>query len=61
VFDPASYAARATYERPELTATGMRYVVVNGALAVDGGKVTGAAAGRALVQRPSSGALRGVR
>ncbi len=55
VFDPASYAARATYERPELTATGMRYVVVNGALAVDGGKVTGAAAGRALVQRPSSG------
>lgn len=55
VFDPATYAARATYERPELTAIGMRYVLVNGALAVDGGAITGAAAGRALAKRPSRG------
>lgn len=55
VFDPATYAARATYERPELTATGMRYVLVNGVLAVDGGKLTGAAAGRALAKPPAPG------
>ncbi len=55
VFDPATYAARATYERPELTAIGMRYVLVNGRLAVDGGEITGAAAGRALPHRPASG------
>lgn len=55
VFDPATYAARATYERPELTATGVRHVLVNGALAVDNGAVTGAAAGQALARRPASG------
>ncbi len=48
VFHPATYAARATYENPEQPAEGMRYVLVNGALAVDGGRLTGAAAGRAL-------------
>ncbi len=48
VFDPASYAARATYEAPEQPAVGIRYVVVNGILAVDDGRLTGAAAGRAL-------------
>ena len=55
VFDPASYAARATYERPELTATGMRQVLVNGVLAVENGEITGAAAGRALAKRPPAG------
>ena len=55
VFDPVAYAARATYERPEQTATGMRYVLVNGSLAVDEGEITGSAAGRALAKRPTSG------
>lgn len=55
VFDPATFAASATYERPELTAIGMRYVLVNGALAVDGGKLTGMAAGRALAKLPAAG------
>lgn len=55
VFDPEQFAARATYEQPERTATGVRYVLVNGALAVDEGRLTGAAAGRALVHRPASG------
>lgn len=55
VFDPAIFAARATYENPEATAVGMRYVLVNGMLAVDAGQVTGAAAGRALAHRPSPG------
>lgn len=48
VFDPATIADRATYEQPTLLATGMRYVLVNGKLAVDGGRYTGALAGRPL-------------
>ncbi len=55
VFDPASYAARATYEQPTLYAAGVRAVLVNGVLAVDGGKVTARAAGRALPHLLSSG------
>lgn len=48
VFDPETVADRATYEQPTLLATGMRYVIVNGALAIDGGAYTGALAGRVL-------------
>lgn len=48
VFDPATLADQSTYEHPEQLATGMKYVVVNGTLAVDQGKYTGALAGRAL-------------
>jgi N-acyl-D-aspartate/D-glutamate deacylase len=56
VFDPARYASRATYEQPELTAAGVRTVLVNGRVAVDGGRLTGEAAGRALAHAPPSGA-----
>lgn len=55
VFDPKSFAARATYEQPTLLSAGVRNVVVNGVLAVDGGALTGAAAGRALPQTPKGG------
>ena len=55
VFDPKSYAARATYEAPTLYAAGVRTVLVNGVLAVDGGKLTGHAAGRALPHTPIAG------
>ena len=55
VFDPRTYAARATYERPTVPAIGVRTVVVNGVVAVDGGKLTGAAAGRALPRTPRPG------
>jgi N-acyl-D-aspartate/D-glutamate deacylase len=55
VFDPKTYAARATYAQPALTAAGMRTVLVNGVLAVDGGRLTGRAAGRALPHRPTPG------
>lgn len=55
VFDPERFAARATYERPELTASGMRYVIVGGEVAVGDGAVTGTAAGRALSHRPAEG------
>jgi N-acyl-D-aspartate/D-glutamate deacylase len=56
VFDPATYAARATYEQPDLTAVGVRAVLVNGRVAVDDGRLTGAADGRALAHVPPAGA-----
>lgn len=48
VFDLETFSDRATYEQPELPATGMRYVIVNGRIAVDDGAFTGVLAGRAL-------------
>jgi N-acyl-D-aspartate/D-glutamate deacylase len=58
VFDPEHYGERATYEEPTLPAEGVRSVVVNGKLAVDGGRLTGQAAGRALRHRPTPGSCR---
>lgn len=55
VFNPKSYAARATYDSPEQLAAGVRTVVVNGVLAVDNGQPTSRAAGRALRKTPSAG------
>jgi N-acyl-D-aspartate/D-glutamate deacylase/dipeptidyl aminopeptidase/acylaminoacyl peptidase len=48
VFDEKTIADRSTYENPEVFAEGMKYVIVNGKLAVDGGKYTEVMAGRAL-------------
>jgi N-acyl-D-aspartate/D-glutamate deacylase len=48
VFDEKTTSDRATYENPEVFAEGMKYVIVNGKVAIDGGKYTGAMAGRAL-------------
>jgi len=48
VFDPATIADRSTYEKPQELAIGVKYVLVNGQLAVDEGKYTGALAGKAL-------------
>lgn len=48
IFDPSHYRERATYDSPTQLAEGVRSVVVNGVLVVDGGKPTGKAAGRAL-------------
>jgi N-acyl-D-aspartate/D-glutamate deacylase len=58
VFDPRSYAARATYEAPTLLAAGVRTVLVNGVPAVSNGALTGAAAGRALAHVPTAGTCR---
>jgi N-acyl-D-aspartate/D-glutamate deacylase len=55
VFDPQRYAARATYAAPTVLATGVRTVIVNGGVAVDGGRATGVAAGRALLHAPPAG------
>jgi len=48
VFDEKTIADRSTYEQPELLAVGMRFVIVNGRIAVEEGKFTGVLAGRAL-------------
>jgi N-acyl-D-aspartate/D-glutamate deacylase len=48
VFDSATVVDRSTYREPTRLADGMRYVLVNGTLAVDQGKPTGVMAGRAL-------------
>ena len=47
-FDPSTFADRSTYEQPMLPAVGVRYLLVNGVLAIDSGHYTGATAGRAL-------------
>ncbi len=47
-FDPKTVRDRATYENPLQYSEGMPYVVVNGQLVVDGGKITEARPGRPL-------------
>ena len=48
VFDEKTVADRATYEQPELLSVGMKFVIVNGKVAVDNGAFVGVLAGRAL-------------
>jgi N-acyl-D-amino-acid deacylase len=54
IFDPARVADQATFDKPHQYPVGIEYVVVNGKLAVDGGKPTHVRAGRAL-RRTSDG------
>jgi N-acyl-D-amino-acid deacylase len=54
-FDPANFAPRADYAQPALFSTGMRFVVVNGSLAIENGEATGLAGGRPL-PRSATGA-----
>jgi N-acyl-D-amino-acid deacylase len=55
VLDPRRYAARATYEEPELYSEGVLYTIVNGELAIDRATATGALAGQALAHAPTGG------
>ena len=48
VFDPATVRAVSTYADPRRASEGMPFVVVNGQLVVDGGRVTSARPGRVL-------------
>jgi N-acyl-D-aspartate/D-glutamate deacylase len=48
VFDPATFRDTATFEKPHQYAPGVKYLFVNGVLAIDDGKPTEALAGRAL-------------
>lgn len=50
VFDPETFRDRSTYEKPTELATGMKYVVVNGKVAVDNGSYTGIMAGVGIVR-----------
>ncbi|QXQ07309.1 D-aminoacylase [Sphingosinicellaceae bacterium] len=59
VFDPATIADHSTYERPDQLATGVETVLVNGRLALRGGKPTGAATGRVVRGRAWTGAAGG--
>ncbi len=54
VFDPERYAPRATYLNPRVPAVGVQALFVNGVLALEDGKATGATPGRALLRpRPA--------
>jgi dihydroorotase/N-acyl-D-amino-acid deacylase len=48
IFDPATIADNATYEKPHQLPSGIRYVIVNGAIVMKDGAHTGAKPGRAL-------------
>ena len=48
VFDPATIADRATFEKPHQYAVGMKHVFVNGVQVLRDGEHTGAKPGRAL-------------
>jgi N-acyl-D-amino-acid deacylase len=54
VFDEKTVADRATYEQPELFSVGMKFVIVNGKVAVENGAYTGVLAGRALRKKVQS-------
>lgn len=51
VFDPRTIREQATYEEPERLSTGMRWVLVNGQIAVSDGIPTGVLAGKGLRKR----------
>jgi len=48
IFDPATIADHATYEKPHQFATGVRHVFINGVQVLKDGEHTGALPGRAL-------------
>lgn len=48
IFDPATIQDVATFENPNQLSQGMDYVLVNGTLVIDDGKMTGAKPGRVL-------------
>jgi len=48
VFDPKTFRDKATYEQPHQYSTGVKYLFVNGRLAIDQGKATNVLAGKVL-------------
>jgi N-acyl-D-amino-acid deacylase len=56
VFDPDTIQDHATYDHPHQLSTGMKFVIVNGKLALKDGVATGAATGHVVHGRAWSGA-----
>ena len=54
VFDPKTFRDHATFQSPFEVSTGVRFVLVNGELAIDDGHLANTAAGRPL-RKPSKG------
>ncbi len=54
IFDPAAVRDEATFERPQIFAAGIPYVLVNGVPVIDGGKTTDARPGQVLAPRAGS-------
>ncbi len=54
IFDPRTIADRATFDKPQTYATGMRHVFVNGVQVLKDGEHTGAKPGR-FVKGPGAG------
>jgi N-acyl-D-aspartate/D-glutamate deacylase len=53
VFDPKTFRDQSTFEKPAVPSTGVRYLLVNGALVVDGGTlVSGVMPGKAITSNP---------
>jgi N-acyl-D-aspartate/D-glutamate deacylase len=50
IFDPEKVRDRATYTNPHQYAEGMPYVIVNGELVVDDGKIVGKLPGKVLTR-----------
>jgi dihydroorotase/N-acyl-D-amino-acid deacylase len=48
VFDPAKITDKATFENPNQLSVGMDFVLVNGVLVIEDGKMTGALPGKVL-------------
>ena len=54
ILDPESFRDQSTFEKPDVPSTGVRYLLVNGTLVIDGGAVVpGVAPGRALIGAPA--------
>jgi len=51
IFDPATIADKATYKDPHQYSEGINYVIVNGEIVVDNGKITGLKPGKILRKR----------
>ena len=51
LFDPETIKDMATFEDPKIPSRGIRFVLVNGQVALDEGKMVGVRAGRTLRRR----------
>ena len=52
VFDPTMIRDHATFEDPDRYSEGVKYLLINGTLAIDDGHYTGELAGEVILRRP---------